>query len=252
MTTYNNSTFPKHVILVYSGKGGVGKSTVAANLAYTLAAMNNKVAVFDADIYGPSQFILHGIRAHTDITDNNPVISSNGIEVMSIAKDITEKQAVDWRGPMATVAIKNMLFNTNWTSDYLVIDLPPGTGDIQMTLAECVPDAVSVIVTTPQQVALADCIKGIELFINKGIKIAGIVENMSGFVCSHCDHITDIFSKGGAAALTNDYNVKLLGKIPIDDYICSASDRGILATKTSTKLLNIYTDIAEGVINEFS
>jgi ATP-binding protein involved in chromosome partitioning len=203
----------KNIILVSSGKGGVGKSTVAANLAAALSNQGFSVGVFDADIYGPSQFMMFGLENNQpfNLTEDMKYtlpFDAHGVKVMSIASSIRDDQAVSWRGPMATVALKNLLLNTQWNElDYLVIDMPPGTGDIQISLCELLPKAQAVIVTTPQDVALLDCKKGIELFVQRNIKILGIVENMSGYLCNHCGNIDHIFGENGANNLSDKYQV---------------------------------------------
>ena len=240
----------KNVILVSSGKGGVGKSTVAANLAVSLYNLSYSVGIFDADIYGPSQFMMFGLENNQPykLTEDRKFtlpFESLGLKIMSIASTIRDDQAVNWRGTMATVALKNLLFNTHWGElDYLIVDMPPGTGDIQIALCDMIPNAQVVIVTTPQDVALLDCKKGIELFVQKNIKILGIVENMSGHICSHCGNIDNIFGENGADSLSKKYSVPVLGKIPIETTIRVNADLGMPIAFTECKTSELYCDIA--------
>jgi ATP-binding protein involved in chromosome partitioning len=243
----------KNIILVSSGKGGVGKSTVAANLAAALANQGFSVGVFDADIYGPSQFMMFGLENNQpfNLTEDMKYtlpFDAHGVKVMSIASSIRDDQAVSWRGPMATVALKNLLLNTQWNElDYLVIDMPPGTGDIQISLCELLPKAQAVIVTTPQDVALLDCKKGIELFVQRNIKILGIVENMSGYLCNHCGNIDHIFGENGANNLSDKYQVPVLGKIPLQTTIRINADQGKPIAFDSGAISEIYKMIAEKI-----
>ncbi len=241
----------KNVILVSSGKGGVGKSTVAANLAVSLYNLDYSVGIFDADIYGPSQFMMFGLENNQPykLTEDRKFtlpFESLGLKIMSIASTIRDDQAVNWRGTMATVALKNLLFNTHWGElEYLIVDMPPGTGDIQIALCDMIPNAQVVIVTTPQDVALLDCKKGIELFVQKNIKILGIVENMSGHICSHCGNIDNIFGENGADSLSKKYSIPVLGKIPIETTIRVNADLGIPIAFTECKTSELYCDIAK-------
>ncbi len=243
----------KNIILVSSGKGGVGKSTVAANLAAALSNQGFSVGVFDADIYGPSQFMMFGLENNQpyNLTEDMKYtlpFEAYGLKIMSIASTIRDDQAVSWRGPMATVALKNLLLNTYWGElDYLVIDMPPGTGDIQISLCELLPNAKAVIVTTPQDVALLDCKKGIELFIERNIKILGIVENMSGYLCNHCGNIDHIFGENGALNLSEKYNTHVLGKIPLQTTIRINADQGKPIAFDNNQISEIYKTIAEKI-----
>lgn len=243
----------KNIILVSSGKGGVGKSTVAANLAAALSIQGNNVGVFDADIYGPSQFMMFGLENNQpyNLTEDMKYtlpFEAFGLKIMSIASTIRDDQAVSWRGPMATVALKNLLLNTHWNElDYLVIDMPPGTGDIQISLCEILPKAKAVIVTTPQDVALLDCKKGIELFIERNISILGIVENMSGYLCNHCGNVDHIFGENGAINLSEKYNTKVLGKIPLQTTIRINADQGKPIAFANNQISEIYKSIAEKI-----
>jgi ATP-binding protein involved in chromosome partitioning len=245
------------IVFVSSGKGGVGKSTVAANLAYALSQLGNQVGVFDADIYGPSQCMMYGITEHgLEYTNNNRLTLpriSHGIKIISMASVVPADQAVGWRGSMATVALKNLLFNTEWGDiDYLVVDMPPGTGDIQLALCGLLPKARAVIVTTPQPVAVLDCKKGVELFVEKKISIAGIVENMSGYKCKHCGEIDPIFGDSGGDELASTFGIPVLARIPIDTQIRVQADGGVPAAAMYPHLLDIYTQVARKIINDFS
>jgi ATP-binding protein involved in chromosome partitioning len=243
----------KNIILVSSGKGGVGKSTVAANIAVSLFNTGYSVGIFDADIYGPSQFMMFGLENNQpyNLTEDRKFtlpFNALGLKIMSIASTIRDDQAVNWRGTMATVALKSLLLNTHWGElDYLIVDMPPGTGDIQIALCDMAPMAQAVIVTTPQDVALLDCKKGIELFIQKQIKILGIVENMSGYVCSHCSNIDNIFGENGADSLSEKYSVPVLGKIPIETAIRVNADLGMPIAFTNSTSSVIYHEIARRI-----
>jgi ATP-binding protein involved in chromosome partitioning len=246
----------KNIILVSSGKGGVGKSTVAANIAVSLLNSGCTVGMFDADIYGPSQFMMFGLENNQPyhLTEDRKFtlpFEALGLKIMSIASSIRDDQAVNWRGTMATVALKNLLLNTQWGElDYLIVDMPPGTGDIQMALCDVVPAARAVIVTTPQDVALLDCKKGIELFMQKNIMILGIIENMSGHICSHCGTLDNIFGENGADSLSNKYSVPVLGKIPIETAIRINSDNGVPIAFANTKVSMLYHEIARRIEQE--
>ncbi len=220
----------KNIIAVASGKGGVGKSTTAVNLALALAAEGARVGVLDADIYGPSQPTMLGISGQPKSVDGKslePMIN-HGIQAMSIGFMIDgEDTPMVWRGPMVTQALDQLLHQTHWDNlDYLVVDLPPGTGDIQLTLAQKVPVTGAVIVTTPQDIALMDARKGLKMFEKVGIKIVGIVENMSTHICSKCGHEEHIFGAGGGEKMCGDYNVEFLGGLPLDIRIREQADSG--------------------------
>lgn len=219
----------KNIVAVASGKGGVGKSTVAANLALALAAEGANVGVLDADIYGPSQPRMLGIEGRPESPDGRSIepMMNHGVQVMSIGFLVGEDTPMIWRGPMVTQALTQLLNDTRWRDlDYLVIDLPPGTGDIQLTLAQRVPVAGAVIVTTPQDIALADARKGLKMFEKVSVPVLGIVENMSVHVCSHCGHTEHIFGTGGGARMAEQYGVKLLGELPLDVHIREEADSG--------------------------
>lgn len=220
----------KNIIAVASGKGGVGKSTTAVNLALALSAEGARVGILDADIYGPSQPTMLGISGQPTSRDGKSMepMTNHGLQSMSIGYMIAGDDApMIWRGPMVTQALDQLLRQTHWDNlDYLVVDLPPGTGDIQLTLAQKVPVTGAIIVTTPQDIALMDARKGLKMFEKVGIKIIGIVENMSTHICSNCGHEEHIFGAGGGAKMCADYNVEFLGSLPLDIRIREQADSG--------------------------
>jgi ATP-binding protein involved in chromosome partitioning len=220
----------KNIILVGAGKGGVGKSTVAINLAVGLAQLGAKVGILDADIYGPSIPILSGITRKPTSIDGKRLdpLQAHGVKVMSIGFLIDPDQALIWRGPMVTGALIQLLRDVNWGElDYLVLDLPPGTGDVPLTLAQNVRAAGVVLVSTPQDVALADVIRAKLMFDKVSIPVLGIIENMSSFVCPHCRNETAIFDKGGARTAAERMGIRFLGEVPIDLAIREGGDRGL-------------------------
>ncbi|PKO51947.1 MAG: iron-sulfur cluster carrier protein ApbC [Betaproteobacteria bacterium HGW-Betaproteobacteria-20] len=239
----------KNIIAVASGKGGVGKSTTSVNLALALAAEGATVGLLDADIYGPSQPQMLGISGRPESTDGksmNPMLA-HGLQAMSIGFLIDADTPMVWRGPMVTGALEQLLRETNWDAlDYLVVDLPPGTGDIQLTLAQKIPVTGAIIVTTPQDIALLDARKGLKMFEKVGIPILGIVENMSTHICSNCGHEEHIFGSGGGALMCKDYNVDLLGSLPLDISIREQADSGnpTVIAQPDSKIANIYKEIA--------
>ncbi len=220
----------KNVIAVASGKGGVGKSTTAANLALAWAAQGAKVGLLDADIYGPSQPMMMGLGGAKPVSEDGKHMAplrAHGVEVMSIGFMIDPEQPMVWRGPMVTQALTQLLADTLWGDlDYLVVDMPPGTGDIQLTLAQRVPVSGAVIVTTPQDIALLDARKGLKMFEKVEVRVLGIVENMSLHVCSECGHVEHIFGSGGGARMAQQYGVQLLGELPLDIQIREDADGG--------------------------
>jgi ATP-binding protein involved in chromosome partitioning len=220
----------RNVVAVASGKGGVGKSTVAVNLALAWAAQGARVGVLDADIYGPSQPLMLGLTGQRPTSPDGKhlhPLTSHGVSAMSIGFLVDAEQPMVWRGPMVTQALTQLLGETQWGElDYLVVDMPPGTGDIQLTLAQRVPVAGAVIVTTPQDIALADARKGLKMFEKVSVPVLGIVENMSVHVCSQCGHVDHIFGAGGGARMAAQYGVRLLGELPLDAHIREEADGG--------------------------
>ena len=219
----------KNIIAVASGKGGVGKSTTAANLALALAAEGATVGMLDADIYGPSQPMMLGISGRPQTTDGKTMepMENHGLQVSSIGFMIDPDEPMVWRGPMVTQALQQLLEQTNWRElDYLIVDMPPGTGDIQLTLSQKVPVTGAVIVTTPQDIALLDARKGLKMFEKVGIPILGVVENMSTHICSACGHAEEIFGAGGGAKMCADYGVDFLGALPLTMAIRQQTDSG--------------------------
>ena len=220
----------KNIVAVASGKGGVGKSTVAVNLALAWAAGGAQVGILDADIYGPSQPIMLGLVGQHPTSPDGKLIQplrAHGLAAMSIGFLVDPAQAVVWRGPMVTQALTQLLSDTEWGElDYLVVDMPPGTGDIQLTLAQRVPVSGAIIVTTPQDIALADARKGLAMFEKVSVPVLGIIENMSVHVCSHCGHTEHIFGAGGGARLAAENGVTLLGELPLDVRIREQADGG--------------------------
>ena len=219
----------KNIIAVASGKGGVGKSTTAVNLALALHAEGAQVGLLDADIYGPSQPSMLGINGQPESKDGKtlePIVQHN-LQVMSIGFLIDKETPMIWRGPMVTQALQQLLNDTNWHNlDYLIVDLPPGTGDIQLTLAQKIPVSGALIVTTPQEIALLDARKGIRMFEKVDVPILGVVENMSTHICSQCGHEEHIFGAGGGARIAQDYKTELLGSLPLDLAIREQVDGG--------------------------
>ena len=242
----------KNIVAVASGKGGVGKSTTAVNLALALAAEGARVGVLDADIYGPSQPMMLGIRGRPESKDGKSLepMEGHGLQAMSIGFLIDVETPMVWRGPMVTQALEQLLRETHWRDiDYLVVDLPPGTGDIQLTLAQRVPVTGAIIVTTPQDIALIDARKGLKMFEKVGIPILGIVENMSLHICSHCGHEERIFGEGGAARMARDYGVEVLGALPLDIAIREQADSGkpTVVSDPDGRVAAIYKEIARRV-----
>jgi ATP-binding protein involved in chromosome partitioning len=242
----------KNIIAVASGKGGVGKSTTAVNLALALAAEGAKAGVLDADIYGPSQQMMLGLSGRPQSADGKTIepMENYGVQAMSIGLLIDVDTPMVWRGPMVTQALEQLLRDTQWKElDYLVIDLPPGTGDIQLTLSQKVPVTGAVIVTTPQDIALIDARKGLKMFEKVGVPILGIVENMSTHICSKCGHEEHIFGAGGAERMCKDYGVDLLGQLPLDIRIREQADSGkpTVVADPDGRAAAIYREIARKV-----
>jgi ATP-binding protein involved in chromosome partitioning len=242
----------KNIIAVASGKGGVGKSTTAVNLALALATEGATVGMLDADIYGPSQPIMLGITGRPTSRDGKSMepMEGHGIQAMSVGFLIESDTPMVWRGPMVTQALEQLLTETKWRDlDYLVVDLPPGTGDIQLTLAQKVPVTGAVIVTTPQDIALVDARKGLKMFEKVGIPILGVVENMAIHVCSNCGHAEHIFGAGGGEKMCRDYGVEFLGSLPLDIRIREQADSGkpTVVADPDGPVAAIYRDIARKV-----
>jgi ATP-binding protein involved in chromosome partitioning len=242
----------KNIIAVASGKGGVGKSTTAVNLALALAAEGAQVGLLDADIYGPSQPVMMGIDGRPVSDDGKTMepMENYGVQVMSIGFLVNPDEAMIWRGPMATQALEQLLRQTNWRDlDYLIVDLPPGTGDIQLTLSQRVPMTGAVIVTTPQDIALLDARKGIKMFEKVGVPILGIVENMAVHVCSNCGHAEHIFGEGGGQKLAQQYGTDYLGGLPLDMKIRLQADSGkpTVVSDPDSEVAGIYKAVARQV-----
>ncbi|KPV40988.1 hypothetical protein AN478_03360 [Thiohalorhabdus denitrificans] len=247
----------KNVIAVASGKGGVGKSTTAVNLALGLAACGAKVGILDADIYGPSIPRMLGVSGKPTSKDGKTLEPKEayGLKAMSIGFLIDEETPMVWRGPMVMQALEQLLGDTNWGElDYLVVDLPPGTGDTQLTLSQKVPLTGSVIVSTPQDIALLDARRGFQMFEKVGVPSLGIVENMSLFICPNCGEETDIFSHGGGQQFADDYGVEFLGSVPLDAGIREQADTGhpTVAAAPDSRQAEIYQTIANAVAVEIA
>ena len=247
----------KNIIAVASGKGGVGKSTTAVNLALALAAEGASVGLLDADIYGPSQPQMLGIVDKPESRDGKTLepMEAYGLQAMSIGFLIDPETPMVWRGPMVTQALQQLLGDTQWHDvDYLVIDLPPGTGDIQLTLAQQVPVTGAVIVTTPQDIALLDARKGLKMFEKVAVPVLGVVENMSTHVCSNCGHEEPIFGTGGGERMANEYGVALLGRLPLDIRIREESDSGqpTVIAEPGSNIAATYREIGRKVAARLS
>ena len=242
----------KNIVAVASGKGGVGKSTTAVNLALALAAEGASVGLLDADIYGPSQPMMMGIEGRPESEDGKTMepMENYGVQVMSIGFLVNQDEAMIWRGPMATQALEQLLRQTNWKDlDYLIIDMPPGTGDIQLTLSQRVPMTGAVIVTTPQDIALLDAKKGIKMFEKVGVPILGIVENMAVHVCTNCGHIEHIFGADGGKKMAENYQMDYLGALPLNMQIRLQADNGkpTVVADPDGEVAGIYKSVARQV-----
>jgi len=248
----------KNIIAVASGKGGVGKSTTSVNLALALKAEGAKVGILDADIYGPSVPIMLGIPDARPVSEDKKTIlplEAHEIEAMSIGFLVDEKQAMVWRGPMASSALQQIVRDTQWGElDYLIIDLPPGTGDIQLTLSQKIPVTAAVIVTTPQDLALADAKKAVTMFEKVKIPVMGVVENMSTHICSNCGHQEAIFGEGGGNILSEDYDMPLLGQLPLAMSIRKQLDEGTpaVADDPVSEISKTYREIARNLTANLS
>ncbi len=242
----------KNIIAVASGKGGVGKSTTAVNLALALAAEGASVGLLDADIYGPSVPMMMGVEGRPESEDGQTMepLENYGVQVMSIGFLVAQDEAMIWRGPMATQALEQLLRQTNWKDlDYLIVDMPPGTGDIQLTLSQRVPMTGAVVVTTPQDIALLDAKKGIKMFEKVGVPILGIVENMAVHVCSNCGHTEHIFGADGGKNMAAEYNMAYLGALPLNMQIRVQADSGLptVVADPEGEVAAIYKAVARQV-----
>jgi len=242
----------KNIIAVASGKGGVGKSTTAVNLALALAAEGARVGILDADIYGPSQPMMMGIEGRPDSEDGQTMepLENYGVQVMSIGFLVNQDEAMIWRGPMATQALEQLLRQTNWKDlDYLIVDMPPGTGDIQLTLSQRVPMTGAVIVTTPQDIALLDARKGVAMFEKVGVPILGVVENMAVHVCTQCGHVEHIFGEGGGQRYAAEKGLDYLGALPLNLQIRLQADNGkpTVVSDPDSEVAGIYKAVARQV-----
>jgi len=242
----------KNIVAVASGKGGVGKSTTAVNLALALAAEGASVGLLDADIYGPSLPMMMGIEGRPESDDGKTMepMENYGVQVMSIGFLVAQDEAMIWRGPMATQALEQLLRQTNWKDlDYLIVDMPPGTGDIQLTLSQRVPMTGAVIVTTPQDIALLDAKKGIKMFEKVGVPILGVVENMAVHVCSQCGHVEHIFGADGGKKMAAEYNMDYLGALPLNMQIRLQADSGkpTVVADPDGEVAGIYKAVARQV-----
>ncbi len=247
----------KNIIAISSGKGGVGKSTTAVNIALALKQAGARVGVLDADIYGPNQPHMLGIQGQPDIIDQRTMIPIEryGLQTISFGNLMEADTPAIWRGPMVTKALQQLVFQTRWDRlDFLIIDMPPGTGDIQLTLASRVPISGAVVVTTPQDIALIDARKGLEMFRKVEVNLLGIIENMSSFHCPHCGEETPIFGEVGGVALAKTAGVPLLGRIPLAIDIRRDVDQGIptVEARPDSELAKIYRDIAQAIVRQLS
>lgn len=242
----------KNIIAVASGKGGVGKSTTSANLALALAAEGARVGLLDADIYGPSMPTMLGASGRPETLDGKSMepLMAHGLQVNSIGFLIDNDQAMVWRGPMVSQALDQLLRQTNWKDlDYLIIDMPPGTGDVHLSLAQSVPITGALIVTTPQEIALMDARKGLKMFEKVSVAILGIIENMSLYACPKCGHLESIFGEGGGQRMADDYGVPLLGKLPLNLKIRERADEGMpmVLAEPESEIAGLYLGIARRV-----
>lgn len=252
-----NKSQVKNIIAIASGKGGVGKSTTTVNLALALRAEGARVGILDADIYGPNQPQMLGATQKPDSKDGKTLepVMAHGIQSMSIGYLIDVDTPMVWRGPMATGALQQLLNDTQWDNlDYLLIDLPPGTGDIQLTLSQKIPLSGAVIVTTPQDIALLDARKAIAMFQKVNVPVLGIIENMSVHVCSQCGHAEHIFGSAGGEKIAKQYNVDLLGSLPLDIRIREQADNGkpTVVAEPDGKITQIYREVARKITEKLA
>ncbi len=247
----------KNILAIASGKGGVGKSTTAVNLALALSKTGARVGILDADIYGPSIPLMLGIQSRPQITEQKKIqpLMAYGLQSMSIGYLVDEKTPMVWRGPMVSGALQQLLNDTLWDQlDYLVIDLPPGTGDIQLTLAQKIPVTAALIVTTPQDLALLDARRAYEMFRKVNVPVLGVIENMSIHICSQCGHAESIFGEGGGQQIAEQYDIPLLGSLPLDRQIRQQTDSGkptLIAEPEGANAM-LYRDIAQQIIDKLS
>jgi len=240
----------RNILLVSSAKGGVGKSTVAVNMALALAYEGARVGILDADIYGPSQPLMLGVAGQKPVSKDGKSfepLEAHGLQMISIGSLIDIEQPMVWRGPMVTQALNQLLFQTNWRDlDYLIVDMPPGTGDIQLTLSQKVPVSGAIIVTTPQDIALADALRGLRMFEKVKIPVLGLVENMSSFVCPGCGEATPLFGDGGGVEVARQNDLPLLAKLPLDIRIRRETDSGspTVVTEPDSPLGLAFRDLA--------
>lgn len=247
----------KNIIAVASGKGGVGKSTTAVNLALALAEDDFRVGILDADIYGPSVPLMLGIHARPEVKDQKKIVPilAHGLQSMSIGYLIDENTPMIWRGPMVSGALQQLLNDTLWDNlDYLIIDLPPGTGDIQLTLAQKIPVTAAVVVTTPQDLALLDARRAYEMFRKVNVPVLGVIENMSIHICSQCGHAESIFGEGGGKQIAEQYSIPLLGALPLDLQIRQQTDSGkpTVAADPASQNAKLYREIARQMVANLS
>lgn len=243
------------ILLVSSAKGGVGKSTVSINIALALQGLGKKVGVLDTDVFGPSVPRLLNLSGEPRLSEDGKLIplTNYGVESMSMGYLINPENAIVWRGLMVMKALQQLLFEVKWTNlDYLVVDMPPGTGDTQLTISQQLKVDGSIIVTTPQDIALIDAVKGITMFNKVNIPILGLVQNMSYFVCPHCNHESHIFGTDGARREAKKHHLEVLGSIPLNEEICTQSDAGkpVVVSHPNSKIAQPYIEIAEKVISK--
>ena len=247
----------KNVILVSSGKGGVGKSTVAVNLALAIASQHQafKVSILDTDIFGPSVPIMMNVNESPLLDDSDKMlpVSNYGVGCMSMGLLVREEQAVVWRGPMVMGALNKMLFGTNWgDTDYLIVDTPPGTGDIHLSLSQTLEVSGAVVVSTPQAVARADVRKGVDMYNKMGVRVLGLVQNMSSFLCASCGSKTHMFGEDGARLMAEELGIRLLGDIPMDPLLVTSGDSGIpvIISHPMSSVAQVYKNIATKICSQ--